>query len=204
MLIGAIILAGGRSRRMGKPKESLPFGDGTLLGHTSEMLLSCAYPVVVVARSPDQDLPPLPLEVDVLHDDEPDQGPLYGLCAGLRHLRTQCDAAFTTGCDAPFLTSAAVSWLADQLGEHEIVMPRVGGILQPLCSIYRCRILPRVEELLAGGVRKPRTLADELPTRILDDEELRRFDPELSLLRGINTPEEYEATLREAQSGDLS
>ena len=204
MLIGAIILAGGRSRRMGKPKESLPFGDGTLLGHTSEMLLSCAHPVVVVARSPDQDLPPLPLEVDVLHDAEPDQGPLNGLCAGLRQLRTQCDAAFTTGCDAPFLTSVAVSWLADQLGEHDIVMPRAGGILQPLCAIYRCRILPRVEELLAGGVRKPRTLADELPTRILDDEELLRFDPELSFLRGINTPEEYEATLREAQSGDLS
>ena len=52
MQIGAIILAGGRSRRMGKPKESLPIGDTTLLGRTSEVLLDCAFPVVVVARSP--------------------------------------------------------------------------------------------------------------------------------------------------------
>ncbi len=204
MQIGAIILAGGRSRRMGKPKESLPIGDNTLLGRTSEVLLDCAFPVVVVARSPEQELPPLPLEVDVVFDDQPEQGPLRALCAGIRHVNGRCDAVFATGCDAPFLTAGAISWLADQLGEHDLIMPRVGSVLQPLCAIYRCRILARVEELLASGARKPRTLAEELHARILCEEDLREFDPFLRLPRSVNTPEDYEAMLREVDSDDLS
>ncbi len=204
MRIGAIILAGGRSRRMGKPKESLEFGDSTLLGHTAEILLECAYPVVVVARTPDQVLPPVPLEVELVYDDEPDEGPLRGLSAGLRRLREECDAAFTTGCDAPFLTGGAVAWLGEMLGDHDAVMPRVGSILQPLCAIYRCRALPVIESCLARGTRRPRDLVAELRVRVLDEEELRRFDPQLRFLRGVNTPEEYEATVREADSGQLS
>ena len=127
---------------MGKPKESLKFGDSTLLGHTAEVLLECAYPVVVVARAPDQVLPPVPLEVELVYDDELDEGPLRGLSAGLKRLREDCDAAFATGCDAPFLTAGAVAWLAEMLADHDAVMPRVGSIMQPLCAIYRCRALP--------------------------------------------------------------
>src|SRR5688572_29654059 len=106
MLVGSIILAGGRSRRMGQPKESLPFGGTTLLGRTVETLLDRTWPVVVVAR-PEQQLPPLPLEARVVADDLPGQGPLQAIASGIRWLRGsngglgERDAAFVTGCDAP-------------------------------------------------------------------------------------------------------
>ena len=68
MILGSIILAGGRSRRMGRPKESLPFAGSTLLGHTVDVLLDCTFPVVVVARDQEQELPPIHLEADLVFD----------------------------------------------------------------------------------------------------------------------------------------
>lgn len=203
MLIGAIILAGGRSRRMGKPKESLPIGDSTLLGHTSEVLLDCTYPVLIVARSEDQELPPLPLEVEITYDEEPDQGPLSGLRTGLNRISDQCDAAFVTGCDAPYLTTRAVGWLADQLGDFEAVMPKTDDKLQPLCAIYRCNTLEKITQLLEEGERQPRALADHLRTFILGEDKLREFDPGLKLLRGVNTPEEYARAMRDTGTAGL-
>lgn len=196
MRIGAIILAGGRSERMGRPKESLPFHGDTLLGHTVATLRACAAPIVVVAREPSQTLPPLPDDVARIDDEQPGQGPLAGLAAGLRWLRGQRgladqDPAFVTACDQPFLTAAAVRWLHEQLGPHRLVMPRVGGFLQPLCAIYRLSVLPFAERLLATGKVTPRSLAAAENARVLDEDELRAFDPSLRFLHNVNTPDDY-------------
>ncbi len=201
MLVGSLILAGGRSRRMGRPKESLPFAGSTLLGHTSELLLDCTWPVVIVTRDAAQELPPLPLEVAFAHDAQPDRGPLAAIAAGMRHLRnnkdlTDRDAVFVTGCDAPFLTANAIAWLSGQIGEHQAVVPRVDNVLQPLCAIYRLDCLPTIEDLLHGGIDTPRTIAEKTRTRILDEAALRTFDLELRFLRNLNTPEEYESARR--------
>ncbi len=202
MLLGSLILAGGRSRRMGQPKESLPFGDTTLLGRTADLLLECTWPMLVVARGGDQELPPLPPELPVVHDDQPDRGPLAAIAKGLRHLRAgkelgERDAVFVTGCDAPWLTTGAIAWLAGQLGTRQAVVPRAGGVLQPLCAVYRADCLPAIESLLQSGVDTPRTIAEKTDTLVLEEEALRRFDPELRFLRNLNTPADYEAARRE-------
>jgi molybdopterin-guanine dinucleotide biosynthesis protein A len=198
MLVGSLILAGGRSRRMGKPKESLPFRGGTLLGHTAEILLDCTWPVLVVARGDSQQLPPLPVETLVTHDERPDQGPLAAIATGMRFLRAHKelgdkDAVFVTGCDAPFLTADAVGWLAYQLGDQQAVVPRAMERLQPLCAVYRIDCLPAIEDLLRSGIETPRSIVEKTTARVLDEDALRRFDPELRFLRTCNTPEEYDA-----------
>ena len=109
MRLGGLILAGGRSRRMGRAKESLPIGDTTLLGWQCRTLAACTDPVVVVRRDDGQALPDVPESVDVTADDAPGIGPLCGLAAGLARLRDRHgfgdrDAAFVTGCDLPFVT----------------------------------------------------------------------------------------------------
>src|SRR5262245_34406731 len=106
MRTGSIILTGGRSKRMGRPKESLRIAGETLLGRTVETLLGCTAPVVVVARA-GQELPALPPAARIITDEVPDAGPLAALVAGLRLLRAEDllgdqDAVFATGCDAPF------------------------------------------------------------------------------------------------------
>jgi len=203
MRLGSIILAGGKSDRMGRPKASLPFGDNTLLGRTVATLLSCTYPVVVVARDArqvEEELPPVPVEADIIHDAEEHRGsgPLAGLLMGLGHVNDKCAAAFLTGCDVPFLTPAAVEWLAEQLGDHDLVMPEVSGVLQPLCGIYRTSIELAVRKLLASDDRSLHGLTGSTKARVLTEAEVSAFDPSLRFLRGVNSPEEYQAALREA------
>jgi len=188
---------------MGQPKESLPFAGNTLLGRTSELLLDCTWPVVVIGRGRDQQLPPLPLEATVIADERPDAGPLAAIATGMRHLRANRDlgdqdAVFVTGCDAPYLTAGAVAWLAGQLGAHQAVVPRVDNVLQPLCAIYRLNCLPTIEDLLRSGVDTPRTIAEKTRSLVLDEAALRGFDPELRFLLSVNTPDEYEQAQRRA------
>lgn len=208
MRLGSIILTGGKSDRMGKPKASLPFGDNTLLGRTVDTLLSCSHPVVVVARNADQieaELPPIPVEADIIHDGAgyQGQGPLAGLLAGLEHLHGRCTAAFLTGCDVPFLTPAAVEWLAEQLGDHDMVIPEVAGVLQPLCSIYRTDLAAAVRKALATDDSSLHGsslhgLARSTNARVLTEAEVSAFDTSFRFLQGVNNPEEYQAALREA------
>src|SRR5262245_11012674 len=114
MQLGSIVLAGGQSTRMGRPKAMLPIAGTTLLGRTVDTLMSCTHPVLVVARSHDDELPPLPIESELTLDTKPDQGPLSGIRDGMRWhvLRKECDTVLVTGCDMPFLEVAAVGWLA--------------------------------------------------------------------------------------------
>jgi len=206
MRVGSLILAGGRSLRMGQSKESLPFLGDTLLGRITATLLGCTDAVVVVARDAEQVLPPLPAGVLVTADLRPAAGPLAALVSGLCFLKERCglrdgDAVFATGCDAPFLTGTAVQGLVQRLGDAQAAVPRVAGFLQPLCAVYRVGVVAAAEALLARGVDSLRALATAVPARELDEDELRRIDPELRFLRNVNTPEEYRRALAEAGGG---
>ncbi len=198
MLIGSIVLAGGRSRRMGQPKEALPFRSSTLLGETVETLIHCTHPVVVVARDADQDLPPLALESELVYDAEPGQGPLVGIAAGLRAVTGECDAAFVCSCDMPFLDASVISWMAGLLGDRDVVMPKADGVLQPLVALYRTGVLAEIDKMIAEGIRTPRTLAERVPTRVLGDDDIDAFDRERRFLHNINNPDDYDAAVRAA------
>lgn len=202
MRTSAIILTGGWSKRMGRPKESLPLHGDTLLGRTAKTVCASVATAVVVARDQNQQLPALPQQIVRVHDEVAGLGPLGGLVTGMRWLLetggfAEDDVAFATGCDQPFLTPEAVQWLVSKLGEHELVMPRAGGLLQPLCAVYRLSVLSFAERLLATGTVTPRTLGAAANARILDEDQLRGFDPSLQFLQSVNTPEDY----RRAQGG---
>src|SRR5205807_272847 len=100
-----VVLCGGRSSRMGRPKAWLPFGGEALLQRVVRRLGEAVSPVVVVA-APGQELPSLPSEVAIVRDPEEGRGPLQGLAAGLAALAGRADAAYATSCDAPFLRPA--------------------------------------------------------------------------------------------------
>jgi len=185
---------------MGRPKESLPIGDTTMLGWQCRTLLACAAPVVVIGRDAAQALPPLPDDVDVAQDELPGEGPLAAIAAGLRRLRERhgfgdLDAAVTVGCDQPFLTAAIVAGLRDRLGAAQLLMPRAEDKLQPLTAIYRTAVVTTADRLLAAGSRRPRELADAVESAIVEADELRDLDPELRFLRNLNHPDDYDAAV---------
>src|SRR5580704_15666546 len=102
MIVGGIVLCGGQSKRMGRPKPWLPFAGEIMLPRVLRLLGEAVSPLVVVA-APDKKLPPLPSDVAVVHDEEKGRGPLQGLSAGLKALQGRADAAYASSCDVPFL-----------------------------------------------------------------------------------------------------
>ena len=197
--VGGIILCGGESKRMGKPKAWLPIGGELMLPRVVRRLAEAVSPIVVVAASK-QDLPPLPGDVKIVRDEAPGRGPLQGVAAGLAVLQGSVDAVFATSCDVPFLRPVFVRRMIELLGDRQICVPYIEEIYHPLAAVYRLEVLHAVHKLLNDNHLRLTSLFDAAPTRIVPAEELRNVDPMLETLRNLNTPEDYEKAVRDAQS----
>src|SRR4029077_12161211 len=143
MSVGGVVLCGGQSSRMGRPKAWLPFAGEIMLPRVVRLLGEAVAPIIVVA-APGQDVPPLPPEVEVVGDPERGRGPLQGLGAGLGALRGRADAAYLSSCDVPFLRPAFVRRLIELLGDRPICVPRVGEHHHPLAAVYRLEVADAV------------------------------------------------------------
>jgi molybdenum cofactor guanylyltransferase len=193
----ALILCGGASRRMGRPKAWLPFGSETLLGRAARLVATVAAPVLVVA-APDQDLPPLPPGVDVVRDPIAFRGPLQGLASGLAALPETSTLVYATSTDVPFFEPAWVNRLAELIGGDDLAIPFVDGFHHPLAALYRrATVLPAVRALLAADRLRPVFLTEAVRTRVVTRDELRTVDPELGTLRNLNSREDYLRALNE-------
>lgn len=198
MNVAGIVLCGGQSKRMGRPKAWLPFAGELMLPRVVRLLHDVVSPIVVVA-APDQDVPPLRDDIRIVRDDEKGRGPLQGLAAGLAALPESAAGAYITSCDVPFLQPAFVRRLIDLLGAERICVPRVGDYHHPLAAVYRVDVLPVVRQLLAENRLRPFFLFEQVATRVVEAAELADVDPTFQTLRNLNTPEEYEAALREVE-----
>src|SRR5207247_7340545 len=123
------------------------FGDELMLPRVVRLLSEEVSPIVVVA-APEQDVPPLPADVQIVRDEEKGRGPLQGLLAGLTALQGRADAAYLSSCDVPFLKPAFVRRLIELLGDHAICVPRVGDYHHPLAAVYRVDVAETVSRLL--------------------------------------------------------
>ena len=147
MVVGGIVLCGGRSERMGCSKTLLPFGPEVMLQRVVRLLGEAVRPVVVVA-APGQDLPELPSPVRVVRDRAEGCGPLEGLYCGLRSCEREVEAAFVSGCDTPLLKPAFVRRMIEQLGDFDVVVPREGRYPHPLAGVYRTCLAATIGDLL--------------------------------------------------------
>ncbi len=198
MTLAAVVLCGGESRRMGRPKAWLPFGKELMLQRVVRLAGTVALPIVVVA-APDQEIPELSPEVAIVRDPISGRGPLQGLAAGLAALPDSAELVFATATDVPFLEPAWITRLAELIGDDDLIIPFMGGYYHPLAALYRRRIvLPMIQELLSADRLRPVFLVEAVKTRIANEAELRTIDPDLRTLRNLNFPGDYDKALADA------
>ncbi len=190
----AIVLTGGRSSRMGRPKALLLFDDEPLIVHIVRALKRVFAEAVVVA-APEQELPPLP--ATLVCDEVAYQGPVGGIYYGLKAAGSE--VSFVTSCDVPFLNFPLISYLISQISNHDVVVPYWQDRFQPLHAVYRKGVRPLLKEQLDRGELRPIFLYDKVRTRKITEEEIRRFDPEGLSFLNMNTPEDYEVALKRWQ-----
>lgn len=197
-----VVLAGGRSSRMGTPKAALEWHGSTLLSRTLGVLARSVEGPLVVVRAPQQPLPAIAPRVDVVADPEEGLGPLQGIAAGLAALADRAHAAFVCSTDLPFLHPAFVRRVLAALSDDlDVVLPVSRGYPQPLAAAYRVTLAPLIAELVAAGELRPAFLLRHHRCRtlrlddaaLLADPELAAADPALDSLVNVNSPEDYRA-----------
>jgi molybdopterin-guanine dinucleotide biosynthesis protein A len=184
-----VILAGGLSRRMGRDKASLPAGDGTLIEHLARRLAPVVDETIVAGGSGRPALP----GVRMIEDRYPGLGPLAGIHAGLT--AAGYPHVWVVGCDLPDADPALVQLFFGLAAGYDAVVPRIDAEPQGVCALYDRALTSRIDDLLAAGERRVKSLLAASNVRYVTPEELRAVDPELRSFRNINTPADYEAWL---------
>ena len=187
----AVILVGGKSSRMGRPKALLPFADEPLIAHVVRGLRKMFDEAVVVA-APEQELPELPAVL--VRDEVAYQGPVSGIYHGLK--ASTKEVCFVTSCDAPFLNPVLVAHLLSQIADFDVVVPYWQERFQPLHAVYRRSVAPLLKAQLERGELRPISLYDKVRTRDIREDEIRLHDPEGLSFLNMNSPEDYEAALQ--------
>jgi molybdenum cofactor guanylyltransferase len=195
-----IVLAGGRSTRMGRPKAALEWHGSTLLHRVAGIVGRAVDGRVAVVRAPGQELPSLPPGARVVDDAREGRGPLQGLAAGLAAVADDADLAYVSSTDVPLLHPAFVARVLAGAAEEDVdvALPVAQGFRHPLAAAYRTSLLAEVEDLIEADRMRPAFLFERSRVRELNEQELlrdgklARADPELLSLLNVNDPDEYE------------
>ncbi|MEO7716047.1 MAG: molybdenum cofactor guanylyltransferase [Capsulimonas sp.] len=179
------ILAGGRSRRMGRDKAALPWNGEPLLEHLAIAALSTRHLVRVIGRPQPEDWKVA--GVDFLPDRYPDVGPLGGV---LTALEAGAGSILAVACDMPHLDGLALDWLLDtanRLPPHSPgVAARNGDQIEPLFAVYGQSLREPMRARIAAGRLSLNGLIQDAALTLVDaPEEIRRA------LMNVNTPEEW-------------
>jgi len=195
-----IVLAGGRSSRMGTSKAALEWHGSTLLRRVTGIVGRATDGPLIVVRAPGQELPELPAGTEVADDALEGRGPLQGLAAGLAAVGDRAEVAYVSSTDAPLLHPAFVRGVLGALnGETDVALPEAGGFPHPLAAAYRTSLLGAVEELIAADRMRPAFLFETCRVHrlqapeLLADPAIAAFDPELDSVLNLNEPADYEA-----------
>jgi molybdenum cofactor guanylyltransferase len=199
----AVILAGGRSSRMGLPKAALPFGSSTIIERLIDTLRVAFAEIVVVAAplndepfSIDRILKDRAAGLIVERDAAAFEGPVGALRRGLE--RARGETAFACSCDLPLLRSDLAQALCAMLDDGgDAAIPQTDGLPQPLCAAYRReRTAETLAAMEAAGERRLSLIAQRLKVRPIDETALRALDPDLRSFLNVNTAQDYARALR--------
>lgn len=183
--VTGVLLAGGKSRRMGADKRFLTVGERPLLERSCNVLSRIFERVCIVIA---QDSPPLEAQIPVLRDLIPSSGSLGGMYTGLQQASTPY--IFLAACDMPFIHEGLVQYMVGEKDDVDIVLAYWNGRPQPAHAVYNRNCQSVVEELIrSGDLKLQRLLATPtLRVRLVTEDEIREVDPDGRSFLNVNTP----------------
>ena len=178
--ITGIVLAGGKSSRMGSDKGLLTINDKTFVEHVIVAMKPLVDKIIIVSNNKDYDQ----FGYRRVDDSIKDSGPLAGLYSGLKHSETEFNLVLS--CDIPMIKTEILKKLVDaDLENHEVVQIESNTKTMPLIAMYKKQCMHKCLELLQQGERRLRVAVNELKTKtIIIDAEFDQF------VKNVNTKED--------------
>lgn len=186
-MITTIVLAGGKSLRLGRDKALEEIGGQSLIEWVIGRLLPLGSEIILVTSSSDQ-LPDLGVRRVI--DIYPGKGALVGIYSGLKV--SSSFHSLVVACDMPFLSVALLGYLIELCPGFDIVIPRVGSYVEPLHAVYSKNCLSPIEAMLQKGKLKVSDLLNAVKVRYVEDAEIAKFDPERLSFFNINSEADLE------------
>ncbi len=193
--VTALVLCGGKSRRMGRPKAFLPFEGTTMLGHVLGKVRDLFSEVFLVANEPDnyEDL-----GVDVVKDILPYRGPLGGILSGL--LVAKHEYSFVIACDMPLVDKRLIREMtASRHGNDVVVLAHDLGV-EPLLGVYSKNCIKPLEESLFAGNLSLQEFLSGLKAQTFSYDADYSKSEELPAFFNINTPQDYSKVIMGANA----
>ena len=186
--VSAVILAGGKSRRFGRDKSLLELAGQSLIERAVGRLAPVSDEILVVANEPDR-YEALHLPVRFVADRVRGMGSLMGIYSGLNAARYRF--ALVVACDMPFLSESLLRYMIPLADGSDVVIPRLGQMLEPLHAIYGKTCLPHMAKLLDRHESKITAFFEDVRVRYVEEHEIARFDPEHLSFLNVNQPEDW-------------
>jgi molybdopterin-guanine dinucleotide biosynthesis protein A len=187
--ISSIILAGGRSLRLGHDKVLEKLGDKSLIEQVVSRIDSLSKTIIIVTAH-ERTLTPLATnpKIKTVTDIYPGQGSLGGIYTGL--VASSSFYNIVVAADMPFLNEALLRYMIKESDGFDFILPRVDGLFEPLHAIYSRNCIEPIKTILEQGKRVIVELFNYVKVRYIETEEVERFDPKHLSFFNINTPED--------------
>jgi molybdopterin-guanine dinucleotide biosynthesis protein A len=172
--VTAIVLAGGKGKRLGQAKATLKLGERTLIEEVVDEMADLAGEVIVVTSPVQNDLPH-DLKAQVFTDIQPGKNALGGVYTGL--VKSSNHYNLVVACDMPFLNISLLEHMISLSAGVDIVTIKVGPNVEPLHAIYSKGCIEAIENMFAKDDLQVSHLLDAVKVRYIDEDELDVYDP---------------------------
>jgi len=184
----AIILAGGKSSRIGSDKDKaiLKLNGKRLIDIVISKLKHIVGDNIIIVGPPEK----YPSYEQVVSDLFNQRGLLVGLYSGLRASASRYN--LVVGCDMPFLKVELLQYMRDMIDSNDIIIPRYAkSYVEPLCAIYSKDCLEVMKRNIEAGILSIRRIFPYLKVKYIEEKEIKRVDPKLNSFFNINFKEDF-------------
>jgi molybdopterin-guanine dinucleotide biosynthesis protein A len=191
----AIILAGGKSSRMGFDKQFLKFKDKYIIELLLERLEGMFGEIIIVTNKPEEYVT---YGCILTEDEVKGFGPVAGINAGLKSSSSLYN--YLIACDMPFINPEYIEFMKSVINGREndadAVITRLGDWIEPFNAFYSKSLIKKAEENITLGKRKINSLLNGSSVTYISEAKAREFSPGWEMFMNLNTFEDYEEAIR--------
>ena len=197
--VSGLILAGGKSRRMGANKAFLEVGGRPIIERVIEQVALVSQEILLLTNTPDEYAH---LGYPTVPDVYPGQGSLIGIYSGLK--AASHPVGLVVACDMPFLDASLLRYMISLAPGHDVVVPRTEQGVEPLHALYSKTCLPAMEGLLQRDTLKVIAFYSQVRVRYVEQAEIETLDPQHLSFFNVNSPADLQWARRMAARAGLT
>jgi molybdopterin-guanine dinucleotide biosynthesis protein A len=190
----SIILAGGKSSRLGRSKALQIIEGKSLIQWVVDRLAILSTEIIIVTAHGEAIPCSSLVRIKTVADIYPGKGSLVGIYSGL--IASSSSRSIVVGCDTPFLSLGLLEYMTQASPTLDIVVPRIKDKVEPLCAVYSKNCVAHIQELLKQDELRIIELFPMVKVRYVEEDEIDSFDPEHLSFFNVNTQADLDKARR--------